>query len=82
MKGKQVGCQINFSTNMKQHFFVNCLAHQLNLVTIQSTVCISECKIFFETLSRSAFFSKALKKLTVFTELVISRLPSIAVSDG
>lgn len=58
--------------------FVHCYGHSLNLVLSQGLQCMSECRIFFQTINGMAtFFSTSAKRTRLLEQSAGSRLPRV-----
>ena len=72
------GVQANIKEYFPHALFVHCYAHCLNLALSQSASSISECRIFFATLTGlAAFFSKSPKRSKYLDEFLGRRLPHV-----
>ncbi|XP_065209889.1 zinc finger MYM-type protein 1-like [Planococcus citri] len=77
MSGQHNGLQAKIKENYNNAIFIHCYAHKLNLVLSQSVNHISECKIFFTTLSAfGSFFNKSTSRSSALNEEVQKRFPS------
>ncbi|KAL6483674.1 hypothetical protein MHYP_G00085460 [Metynnis hypsauchen] len=70
------GLQAKVKAIAPSAMFVHCYAHRLNLVLSQGAKCLSECRIFFASLSGFArFFSKSTNRMSFLESAGCSRLP-------
>ena len=70
------GLQAKVKAIAPSAMFVHCYAHRLNLVLSQGAKCLSECRVFFASLSGFAtFFSKSTKRTNFLESAGCSRLP-------
>lgn len=77
MSGHLTGLQTKVKEKAPQAVFVHCLAHRLNLVLKQSINSISQCRIFFATLtSIPAFFHSSAKRTKIADSIIDKRIPS------
>lgn len=77
MAGHLNGLQTRVKEKAPQAVFIHCLAHRLNLVLKQSVSSISQCRIFFSTLSSIPnFFHNSAKRTWVADTIVGKRIPS------
>ena len=79
MAGNMNGVQALIKSTHPEALFIHCHAHVLNLVLSQSMNSLSECKIFFSTLSGiAAFFSRSTKRTKFLEEFLKRRLPHVS----
>jgi hypothetical protein len=77
--GQYNGLAAQVKSKCPQALFTICYAHKLNLVLLNSSKNIKQCKIFFMTLSGfSSFFSHSSKRSHTLDEIVRARFPSVA----
>lgn len=81
MSGHLNGLQSKIKEIAPQAVFIHCLAHRLNLLLQQSCNSISQCRIFFATLSGiSALFYDSAKRTHMVDTVVGKRMPTSAVT--
>jgi hypothetical protein len=79
MAGSTNGLKTKVQEKYPQALFVHCYSHVLNLVLQQTTYSISQCRIFFKTLSGLAtFFSSSPKRSEKLKKFMTKKLPKVA----
>lgn len=78
MSGHLGGLQAKIKEKAPQAVFVHCLAHRLNLVLQQSFKKISQCRIFFASLSGiPSFFHHSAKRSYTLSSACARRIPTV-----
>ena len=77
MRGHLTGLQSKIKSQAPQALFVYCCGHRLNLVLKQSVSNISECRIFFASLSGiPSFFHHSAKRAYVLNSTIARKIPT------